>query len=87
MPPLDDRFVSCITGAAERGAKKIRVHTLLDGRDVDDGSSVKFVDQLQSDLQDVEKKYEGVDAKIASGGGRMRVTMDRYEVMEVRTYF
>jgi len=74
-----DQLLALIQGAAERGAKKIRVHTLLDGRDVDDGSSVKFVDQLQSDLQDVEKKYEGVDAKIASGGGRMRVTMDRYE--------
>lgn len=62
----------------KHGAKRIRVHTLTDGRDVDDGSSVKFTKQLAGDLKDLEK--QGVDAKIASGGGRMRVTMDRYEV-------
>ena len=32
------------------------------------------------DLAEIEKEHEGADAKIASGGGRMRVTMDRYEV-------
>jgi bisphosphoglycerate-independent phosphoglycerate mutase (AlkP superfamily) len=47
-----------------------------DGRDVPDGTSVKFTEQLQSDLA----ALQGVDAKIASGGGRMGVTMDRYEV-------
>ena len=41
-----------------------------------DGTSVKFTEQLQNDLA----ALEGVDAKIASGGGRMGVTMDRYEV-------
>ena len=47
---------------------------------MEDGSSVKFVEQLQKDLAAIEKDNEGCDAKIASGGGRMRVTMDRYEV-------
>lgn len=47
-----------------------------DGRDVPDGTSVKFVEQLEKDLESLD----GVDAKIASGGGRMHVTMDRYEV-------
>ena len=47
-----------------------------DGRDVPDGTSIKFVEQLQSDLAGLK----GVDAQIASGGGRMYVTMDRYEV-------
>ena len=49
---------------------------LQDGRDVPDGTSVKFVEQLEKDLESLD----GVDAKIASGGGRMHVTMDRYEV-------
>ena len=49
---------------------------MQDGRDVPDGTSVKFVEQLEKDLESLE----GVDAKIASGGGRMHVTMDRYEV-------
>ena len=48
-----------------------------DGRDVPDGTSVKFVEQLEKDLA----ALDGVDAKIASGGGRMAVTMDRYEVL------
>ncbi len=41
-----------------------------------DGTSVKFVENLEKDLA----ALDGVDAKIASGGGRMGVTMDRYEV-------
>lgn len=60
------------------------MHTLLDGRDVEDGSSVKFVGQLQEDLQEIMRKHDGVDARIASGGGRMKVTMDRYEVHSCR---
>ncbi|KAG2597504.1 hypothetical protein PVAP13_5KG227700 [Panicum virgatum] len=64
-------------GASERGAKRIRVHILTDGRDVLDGSSVGFVETLESDLSQLREK--GIDAQIASGGGRMYVTMDRYE--------
>lgn len=51
-----------------------------DGRDVPDGSSVQFTQSLKDDLQAMEKEHPGLDAKIASGGGRMSVTMDRYEV-------
>ena len=67
-----------LKGASERGAKRIRVHVLTDGRDVLDGSSVRFVEMLEDDLARLRDK--GVDARIASGGGRMYVTMDRYEV-------
>lgn len=65
-----------LKGASERGAKKIRVHVLTDGRD--DGSSVGFAETLEKDLADLRSK--GIDAQVASGGGRMYVTMDRYEV-------
>lgn len=68
-----------LKGASEHGAKKIRVHVLTDGRDVLDGSSVSFVEMLEEDLAGLREK--GVDARIASGGGRMYVTMDRYEVL------
>ena len=64
--------------AVKHGAKRIRVHVLTDGRDVDDGSSVKYIKRLVGDLDALGK--ESCDAKVASGGGRMRVTMDRYEV-------
>ncbi len=66
-------------GAVERGAKRVRVHILTDGRDVPDGSSIQFVTQLEQELKDINAA-KGVDCKIASGGGRMYVTMDRYEV-------
>lgn len=69
-----DQLYLCIKGAAERGAKRIRVHVLTDGRDVPDGSSLKFIAELEEVLAST-----GVDAKIASGGGRMITTMDRYE--------
>lgn len=68
----------CGMQAAQRGVKRIRVHTLTDGRDTEDGTSVKFMEQLQKDLKSLEGK--GCDARVASGGGRMITTMDRYEV-------
>ncbi|OMO55398.1 Phosphoglycerate mutase, 2,3-bisphosphoglycerate-independent [Corchorus capsularis] len=72
-----DQLQLLLKGVSERGAKRIRVHILTDGRDVLDGSSVGFVETLENDLAKLREK--GVDAKIASGGGRMYVTMDRYE--------
>lgn len=70
-----DQILAVLDGAAEQGARRIRVHVLLDGRDVPDGSALLYVEQLESRLQ----ALAGVDARIASGGGRMFVTMDRYE--------
>ncbi|OEL21308.1 2,3-bisphosphoglycerate-independent phosphoglycerate mutase [Dichanthelium oligosanthes] len=72
-----DQLQLLLKGASEHGAKRIRVHVLTDGRDVLDGSSVRFVEMLEEDLARLRNK--GVDARIASGGGRMYVTMDRYE--------
>lgn len=72
-----DQLQLLLKGVSERGAKRIRVHVLTDGRDVLDGSSVRFVEMLEDDLARLRDK--GVDARIASGGGRMYVTMDRYE--------
>ncbi|XP_068317594.1 2,3-bisphosphoglycerate-independent phosphoglycerate mutase-like [Pyrus communis] len=72
-----DQLLLLLKGASEHGAKKIRVHVLTDGRDVLDGSSVGFAEILENDLAKLREK--GVDAQVASGGGRMYVTMDRYE--------
>ncbi|CAN6289559.1 unnamed protein product [Urochloa humidicola] len=72
-----DQLQLLLKGASEHGARRIRVHVLTDGRDVLDGSSVRFVEMLEEDLARLRDK--GVDARIASGGGRMYVTMDRYE--------
>ncbi|KAI3525794.1 hypothetical protein L1887_04886 [Cichorium endivia] len=72
-----DQLQLLLKGASERGAKRIRVHVLTDGRDVLDGTSVKFAETLEKDLTELRGK--GIDAHVASGGGRMYVTMDRYE--------
>ncbi|QHO08316.1 2,3-bisphosphoglycerate-independent phosphoglycerate mutase [Arachis hypogaea] len=72
-----DQLQLLLKGVSERGVKRVRVHILTDGRDVLDGSSVGFVETLENDL--VKLREKGIDARIASGGGRMHVTMDRYE--------
>lgn len=73
-----NQLIGTLKGAVERGAKRVRCHILTDGRDVPDGSSLKFVSELEDELKALNAKH-GVDCKIASGGGRMYVTMDRYE--------
>lgn len=72
-----DQVYKLVSGCVERGLKRVRLHLLTDGRDVPDGSSVKFFGEVQEFLKGLSGK--GVDAAIASGGGRMKVTMDRYE--------
>ncbi len=68
---------SMIIRAKEDNVKKVRVHILLDGRDVLATSALDYVDQLE---QLLTKLSDGsFDGKIASGGGRMKITMDRYE--------
>ncbi|MDR1032738.1 MAG: 2,3-bisphosphoglycerate-independent phosphoglycerate mutase [Candidatus Nomurabacteria bacterium] len=59
--------------AREEGVPRVRVHTLLDGRDVAPQSALDYVDKLEAKLAEL-----GGDYKIASGGGRMQITMDRY---------
>ncbi|EDR27241.1 2,3-bisphosphoglycerate-independent phosphoglycerate mutase, putative [Entamoeba dispar SAW760] len=64
-------------GVVKCGGKKIRVHPLLDGRDVAPDSGLMYIDKLEKKLAQLQAA--GIDAKIASGGGRMHMTMDRYE--------
>lgn len=63
--------------ASSEGVKKARVHILLDGRDVPETSALEYVDKLEELLAKLNS--EGNDYRIASGGGRMITTMDRYE--------
>jgi 2,3-bisphosphoglycerate-independent phosphoglycerate mutase len=59
--------------AAADGVARIRVHVLTDGRDVRGRSALTWVRPLEEKLRTMK------DAAIATGGGRMLVTMDRYE--------
>jgi 2,3-bisphosphoglycerate-independent phosphoglycerate mutase len=72
-----DQVHKIVDGAVARGVKHIRLHVLTDGRDVPDGSSLRYVALVEAHFAELAKR--GVDACIASGGGRMHVTMDRYE--------
>ena len=55
-----------------------RVHILLDGRDVGETSAFEFLFPFEAFLKELNDRAE-VDYRIASGGGRMKITMDRYE--------
>ncbi|MCU0574708.1 MAG: 2,3-bisphosphoglycerate-independent phosphoglycerate mutase, partial [Syntrophobacteraceae bacterium] len=64
--------------AFEEKLPRVRVHILLDGRDVGETSALDYVIPFEAFLKEVNEQA-GVDYRIASGGGRMKVTMDRYE--------
>ncbi|MBQ4120784.1 MAG: 2,3-bisphosphoglycerate-independent phosphoglycerate mutase [Clostridia bacterium] len=66
-----------IRRAKIEGVAKVRVHILLDGRDVGETSALEYVDPFEALLASLCD--DSFDAKIASGGGRMKITMDRYE--------
>jgi 2,3-bisphosphoglycerate-independent phosphoglycerate mutase len=72
-----DHLLRMCERAANEGIKKVRVHILLDGRDVPETSGLEYVDILEKKL--AELNNNGNDYRIASGGGRMVTTMDRYE--------
>ena len=70
-------LIALLKQAHAEGVKKAYCHILLDGRDVPATSALEYVEQLEAVLK--ELRTEGCDYAIASGGGRMQVTMDRYE--------
>ena len=72
-----DHLLAMIDRAAAAGVKKVRVHVLTDGRDVDQKSALRYIDRLEATLAQANTTT-GNDYRIASGGGRMVVTMDRY---------
>ena len=72
-----DHLKAMLTHAKEEGVKKIRIHILLDGRDVGETSAFEYIDPFEDFLASL--RDENCDVKIASGGGRMKITMDRYE--------
>ncbi len=72
-----DHLKAMIRQAKNEGVKTVRVHILLDGRDVGETSALEYVLPFEAFLD--ELRDESFDIKIASGGGRMFITMDRYE--------
>ena len=66
-----------VEAACNAGVRHVRLHVLLDGRDVPETSALDYLLPFEAFLSALREG--GADARIASGGGRMRITMDRYE--------
>lgn len=72
-----DHLKAMIERAKTDGVGVVRVHILLDGRDVGETSALEYVRPFEAFLASLRDM--SFDVKIASGGGRMKITMDRYE--------
>jgi len=72
-----DHLKAMILQSKKSGCKKIRIHILLDGRDVGERSALEYILPFEDFLTTIGD--DEFDIKIASGGGRMKITMDRYE--------
>jgi 2,3-bisphosphoglycerate-independent phosphoglycerate mutase len=72
-----DHLKAMIIQAKKEGVKRVRVHILLDGRDVPETSALDYVEPFEKFC--AELSDSAFDVCIASGGGRMKITMDRYE--------
>lgn len=73
-----DHLYAMLRHAHASGVPRVRVHPLLDGRDVGETSALVYFDRLEAVLAEINATGDR-DYRIASGGGRMVVTMDRYE--------
>ncbi|MBA4317761.1 MAG: 2,3-bisphosphoglycerate-independent phosphoglycerate mutase [Flavobacterium sp.] len=72
-----NHLFALINKCAENGIKRIRLHVLLDGRDVGEKSALEYLKPTEELLAKISAE-KGFDYRIASGGGRMITTMDRY---------
>lgn len=72
-----DHLYAMLNRCADTGIKAVRVHGLLDGRDVGAKSALDYFTPLENFC--AQRNQDGCDFFVASGGGRMLTTMDRYE--------
>ena len=72
-----EHLETMVAQAKKDGVPSVRVHALLDGRDVGETSALDYFDPMEKYLAEISD--DSFDACIASGGGRMQITMDRYE--------
>ena len=73
-----DHLHQMISQAVAEGVTSICVHVLLDGRDTPPRSALEYIEKTESFIETVNRA-SNVNVRIASGGGRMTITMDRYE--------
>ena len=70
-------LIALLRKAREEELPSVCVHALLDGRDVPATSALEYIDQLEAVLAELSDENHWY--RIASGGGRMKITMDRYQ--------
>ena len=71
-------LIAMLKQAQQEDIKTLRIHALLDGRDVGPTSALDYVAMTEEILTEINASGE-FDYAIASGGGRLHITMDRYE--------
>ena len=71
-----EHLKAMVAEAKKEGISRVRIHVLLDGRDVPETSALDYVGPFEKFLDDLRSPE--FDVCIASGGGRMKITMDRY---------
>ena len=71
-----DHLEALIERACAARVQRIRVHVLLDGRDVAETSALDYLQRFELFLSQLPAEC---DVRIGSGGGRQTITMDRYE--------
>jgi 2,3-bisphosphoglycerate-independent phosphoglycerate mutase len=72
----EQHLYSMMRAAKDEGINKVRLHILFDGRDVGERSAEIYVERLEKVIKELASP--SFDVRVASGGGRMRITMDRY---------
>lgn len=70
------QLLALLDRCAQEDVKRVRVHVLTDGRDVGERSALGYLETLEAKLKACSQ--QGRDYRIGSGGGRMYITMDRY---------
>ena len=74
----NEHLYAMLRRAAHEGVTSAAVHILHDGRDVPGRSALAYIARTEEVLAEINAAA-GRNFRIASGGGRMRITMDRYE--------
>ena len=74
----NEHLYAMLRRAAAEGVTSAAVHILHDGRDVPARSALGYIATTESVLAEINEQDEHRNFRIASGGGRMKITMDRY---------
>jgi 2,3-bisphosphoglycerate-independent phosphoglycerate mutase len=73
-----DQLLALVRRCADEGVRRVCLHVLLDGRDVYEKSALEFIEKTENLLKEINASHKNYEYRIASGGGRMVTTMDRY---------